>query len=60
MIVTPMETLLHGVTRLISDPTLTGQVAEIHGKQVTFRPPYQYVDENEARNQETFWKLGHA
>ncbi|KAJ9132262.1 15-hydroxyprostaglandin dehydrogenase [Pleurostoma richardsiae] len=60
MIVTPMTTLTRGVSQLLSDPTITGEVAEIHGEHVTLRPPYGYVDEDSAANLETFWSLGYA
>ncbi|SPO07180.1 probable short chain dehydrogenase/reductase [Cephalotrichum gorgonifer] len=60
MIITPMSTLTAGVARLIADPSLTGQVAEIHGESVTPRLPPDYVDEDSRKNLETFWNLGFA
>ena len=39
---------------------MTGEVAEIHGDNVTFRPPHKYVDEDSAKNLDTFWSLGYA
>ena len=60
MIVTPMATLTKGVAQLIADPSLNGQVAEIHGDRVTLRPPHDYVDDDSAKNLEMFWSLGYA
>jgi len=60
MIITPMSTLTKGVQELVSNPTLTGQVAEIHGQNVTLSQPPPYVDEDTGKNIETFWKLGYA
>lgn len=58
MIITPMSTLIKGVAQLLSDPALSGQVAEIHGEHVTLRPPHDYVDEDSRKNLEYFWSLG--
>ncbi|KAK4949676.1 hypothetical protein LTR10_011517 [Elasticomyces elasticus] len=60
MIITPMSTLTRGVQQLVSNPSLTGQVAEIHGSEVTLAQPPAYVDENTGKNIETFWSLGYA
>ena len=60
MILTPMSTLTRGVNQLLSDPALTGQVAEIHGNNVTLSHPPSYVDEDTGKNIETFWSLGFA
>ena len=60
MILTPMSTLTRGVHQLVSDPALTGQVAEIHGNSVTLSHPPPYVDEDTGKNIETFWSLGFA
>ncbi|PKS08039.1 hypothetical protein jhhlp_006651 [Lomentospora prolificans] len=60
MIVTPMSTLTKGVAQFIADPSLNGQVAEIHGDSVTIRAPPDYVDEDSRKNLETFWNLGYA
>lgn len=60
MIVTPMSTLVEGVARFISDPSLNGQVAEIHGDSVTIREPPEYVDKDTKTNLDTFWNLGFA
>ncbi|KAK0649546.1 hypothetical protein B0T16DRAFT_324936 [Cercophora newfieldiana] len=45
MTLTPMPTLIRGVTQLLADVNATGQVAEIHGDNVTIRPHHEYVDE---------------
>lgn len=60
MIVTPMSTLVKGVAQFVSDPSLSGELAEIHGDSVTLRPPHVFVDEDSKRNLENFWKLGYA
>lgn len=60
MIITPMSTLTRGVQQLVSDSALTGQVAEIHGDNVTLAQPPAYVDEDTGKNIETFWSLGYA
>ncbi|GAB1317219.1 15-hydroxyprostaglandin dehydrogenase [NAD(+)] [Madurella fahalii] len=60
MVVTPMKTLLRGVDQFLADPFVSGEVAEIHGDEVTIRPPHEYVDEESRQNIETFWKLGYA
>jgi hypothetical protein len=60
MIITPMSTLTRGVQQLISDPALTGQIAEIHGENVTLSQPQPFVDEDSRKNLETFWNLGYA
>lgn len=60
MIVTPMSTLTKGVHQLVSDPSMTGQIAEIHGDSVTLSQPPSYVDEDSRKNLETFWNLGYA
>lgn len=60
MIITPMQTLVDGVKRLIQDPEVNGEVAEIHGQSVTLRPVHDFVDEDSRKNLENFWKLGYA
>ncbi|KAJ9210826.1 hypothetical protein DTO166G4_7597 [Paecilomyces variotii] len=60
MVLTPMETATNAVAQFLADPTLTGKVAELHGKVVSFAEPPPYVDEDTERNIETFWSLGYA
>lgn len=60
MIITPMSTVVKGVDRFVSDPTLTGEIAEISGDTVTLRRPHEYVDEATKTNLEKFWELGYA
>ncbi|UPK95468.1 hypothetical protein LCI18_006403 [Fusarium solani-melongenae] len=60
MIVTPMSTLIRGVAQLIADPSLNGQIFEIHGQSVTPRVHPEYVDDDSRKNVEMFWKLGIA
>ena len=60
MILTPMETAIKAVEKLVGDVSLTGKVAELHGEHATFAEPPAYVDENTKRNIEMFWNLGYA
>lgn len=60
MIVTPMSTLTKGVHILVSDTSLTGKIAEIHGENVTMRDEHEFVDEDSRKNLDTFWSLGYA
>lgn len=60
MIITPMSTLVKGVAKFIADPSLTGEVAEIHGQNVTLRPQHEVVDEDTRKNLKTFKALGYA
>ncbi|OAL23030.1 hypothetical protein AYO20_11092 [Fonsecaea nubica] len=60
MIITPMSTLTRGVQQLVSNPSLTGQIAEIHGENVSLRDQTPYIDEDTGTNIETFWSLGYA
>lgn len=55
-----MATLLRAVDQFLADPSVSGEVAEIHGHKVTIRPPHEYVDEESRQNIETFWTLGYA
>ncbi|RYP13298.1 hypothetical protein DL767_010819 [Monosporascus sp. MG133] len=58
MVVTPISTLTRGIAQFIENPGITGEVAEIHGENVTLRPPHEFVDEDSRANVEMFWKLG--
>ncbi|KAL1857425.1 hypothetical protein Daus18300_010398 [Diaporthe australafricana] len=60
MIITPMSTLIKGVSNFLDDPSLSGELAEIHGDNATLRPPHDYVDEDSKKNLERFWSLGYA
>ncbi|KAI0429912.1 15-hydroxyprostaglandin dehydrogenase [Xylaria sp. FL1042] len=60
MIVTPPSTLIAGVEKLLSDTSLNGQVAEIHGQSVTLRPPHEVVDEDSRYNLEEFARFGYG
>lgn len=60
MVITPMSTLVKGVAQFVSDPSLSGEIAEIHGDSVTLRPPHEFVDEDSRKNLENFWSLGYA
>ncbi|KAI1274907.1 15-hydroxyprostaglandin dehydrogenase [Xylaria sp. FL0933] len=60
MIVTPPSTLIAGVEKLLSDTSLNGQVAEIHGQSVTLRPPHEVVDEDSLYNLAEFSRFGYG
>ncbi|KAK3934385.1 hypothetical protein QBC46DRAFT_454232 [Diplogelasinospora grovesii] len=60
MIVTPMSTLIAGVEKFLGDPSLSGEVAEIHGDSVSLRASPEWVDEDSRKNVEMFWTLGYA
>lgn len=60
MILTPMSTATRAVEQFVTDASLTGKVAELHGEHVTFAEPPAYVDEDTGTNIETFWSLGYA
>lgn len=60
MVITPMSTLIKGVTKFVDNPKLNGELAEIHGDSATLRPPHEYVDEDSRKNLERFWSLGYA
>jgi hypothetical protein len=60
MVITPMETLIRGVAQFVADPSLSGEIAEIHGSKVTLRPPHEHVDEDSAKNLQVFASLGYA
>ncbi|RYO91565.1 hypothetical protein DL763_004946 [Monosporascus cannonballus] len=60
MVVTPISTLTRGIAQFTENPSITGEVAEIHGENVTLRPPHEFVDEESRANAEMFWKLGYA
>ncbi|KAJ2966402.1 hypothetical protein NUW58_g10669 [Xylaria curta] len=60
MIVTPPSTLVAGVEKLLSNPELNGQVAEIHGDSVTLRPPHEVVDADSQHNLAEFTRVGYG
>lgn len=60
MILTPMETAIKAVDKLVGDASLTGKVAELHGEHVTFAEAPAHVDEDTKTNIEMFWNLGYA
>ncbi|KAM7205104.1 hypothetical protein V8F20_003241 [Naviculisporaceae sp. PSN 640] len=60
MVVTPMATVLRAVDQLLADRSITGEVAEIHGENVTLRPHHEYVDEDSRQNLLVFERLGYA
>ncbi|KAF6836454.1 hypothetical protein CPLU01_03738 [Colletotrichum plurivorum] len=57
MVVTPMSTLIKGL-RLVEDPSINGQVGEIHDDEPTVRdPPYNFVSEGSRHNAEKSWEM---
>ncbi|KAI0516966.1 15-hydroxyprostaglandin dehydrogenase [Xylaria bambusicola] len=60
MILTPDSTLIKGVEKLLNDVELNGQVLEIHGDNVTVRPPHDVVDADSRHNLAEFVRLGYG
>ncbi|KAF2966218.1 hypothetical protein GQX73_g7337 [Xylaria multiplex] len=60
MVVTPPSTLVAGVEKLMTDTSLNGQVAEIHGQSVTLRPPHEVVDADSEFNLAEFTRFGYG
>ncbi len=60
MTITPMSTLTRGIEQILGDPSLTGQVAEIHGEKVTIRAHQEYMDKESEMNIAMFSMLGYA
>ena len=57
LISTPLSTVIRAITKFVDDTKLTGEVAEIHGNNVTLRPNYEIVDKDTRHNIEMFWQL---
>ncbi|KAF9765903.1 hypothetical protein IL306_001740 [Fusarium sp. DS 682] len=60
MIITPMSTLTKAVAQFVSDPSRTGQVAELNEDTITLRHHADYTDAGAEHNSKMFYKLGHA
>ncbi|KIL85283.1 hypothetical protein FAVG1_11714 [Fusarium avenaceum] len=60
MVITPMSTLTKAVGQFVTDPSRTGQVAELNEDTITLRPHAEYADAGAEHNNKMFWKLGHA
>ncbi|KAF4498463.1 Glucose 1-dehydrogenase 2 [Fusarium agapanthi] len=60
MIITPLSTLTKAVSQFVTDPSRTGQVAELNEETITLRPHADYADAGAEHNNKTFYKLGHA
>ncbi|EEU35527.1 uncharacterized protein NECHADRAFT_55503 [Fusarium vanettenii 77-13-4] len=60
MVVTPMSTLTRSIAQFMADPSRTGQLAELHGDQITLRHHADYADGGVEYNNRMFWTLGHA
>ncbi|KAJ8126622.1 hypothetical protein O1611_g7015 [Lasiodiplodia mahajangana] len=60
MIITPPSTLIAGLEKLLTNTSLNGQVAEIHGENVTFRPPHDIIDADTQHNLNEFARFGYG
>ncbi|KAG9500628.1 hypothetical protein J7337_009110 [Fusarium musae] len=60
MIITPLSTLTKAVSQFVTDPSRTGQVAELNEETITLRPHADYADSGAEHNNKMFYKLGHA
>ncbi|KAL9567292.1 hypothetical protein ACKAV7_008534 [Fusarium commune] len=60
MIITPLSTLTKAVAQFVTDPSMTGQVAELNENTITLRPHADYADAGAEHNNKMFYKLGHA
>ncbi|KAI0104657.1 15-hydroxyprostaglandin dehydrogenase [Nemania sp. FL0031] len=60
MVITPPSTLIAGLEKLLTDTSLNGQVAEIHGDNVTLRPPHEIVDADTRHNLDEFARFGYG
>ncbi|KAI1174753.1 15-hydroxyprostaglandin dehydrogenase [Nemania sp. FL0916] len=60
MVITPPSTLIAGVEKLMTDASLNGEIAEIHGDKVTLRPPHEFVDEDSRYNLEEFTRFWYS
>ncbi|KAG7040432.1 hypothetical protein JMJ77_0009893 [Colletotrichum scovillei] len=57
-LVTPMSTLIKGVSQITGDTSLNGKVIEIHDAEPTIRDePYQFVSDGTRHNQEKAWEM---
>ncbi|CEI41642.1 hypothetical protein FVEN_g3711 [Fusarium venenatum] len=60
MVITPMSTLIRAVQQFVTEPSRTGQVAELNEDTITMRPPVEYANAGAEHNNRMFWKLGYA
>ncbi|KAF4943562.1 hypothetical protein FGADI_13320 [Fusarium gaditjirri] len=60
MVITPISTLTKAVSQFVTDPSRTGQVAELNEETITLRPHADYADAGAEHNIKMFSKLGHA
>ncbi|KAL4782716.1 hypothetical protein BJX76DRAFT_349174 [Aspergillus varians] len=60
MILTPMSTAQRAGEQFVSNASLTGKIAELHGEHVTFVEAPAYIDEDTRKNMEIFWSLEYA
>lgn len=60
MVITPMSTLIRAVEQFVTDPSRSGQVAELNEEEITLRPHVEYANAGAEHNNKMFWKLGYA
>jgi hypothetical protein len=60
MILTPMSTAVSAVEEFVTNPKVTGAIAEISGEKFTYRAQPEYLDESTEKNLDMFWTLGYA
>ncbi|KAG8667754.1 hypothetical protein FPOAC1_012593 [Fusarium poae] len=60
MVITPMSTLIKAVEQFVTQPSRTGEVAELNEETITMRPPVEYANAGAEHNNKMFWKLGYA
>ncbi|RGP72190.1 hypothetical protein FSPOR_2862 [Fusarium sporotrichioides] len=60
MVITPMSTLIKAVAQFVTEPSRTGQVAELNEETITMRPHVEYANAGAEHNNKMFWKLGYA
>lgn len=60
MALTPMETAINAVDKLMGDSSLTGKILELHGGDFSFAEQQAFANDGTRDNIEMFWKLGYA
>ncbi|KAK6709495.1 hypothetical protein SNK04_010441 [Fusarium graminearum] len=60
MVITPMSTLIRAVEQFVTDPSRSGQTAELNEEEITLRPHVEYANAGAEHNNKMFWKLGYA
>jgi hypothetical protein len=55
-----MSTAVSAVEEFVTNPKVTGAIAEISGEKFTYRAQPEYIDESTEKNLDMFWTLGYA